>query len=300
MPESYNENQVDWYDVDSQGERVPTWKERMMPKLKPVLLIVGALIVIVLIVFGMYSLIKFFYASDSEDIQSATELYIESCQNEKDIQGCIESAGPRLAQQTGNIKYCDELEGEMADSCIALAALTSNNINDCKKITNIDLQASCNDAILALTLEHEDGYDACQDFSSQEVRVSCQNAWILSSVLSGDCDHPAITEDQCAFGAILERAITARDPDICAEIFDEELEIYCEQRVDGGDRDFDGVSADEEEYQGTSDYDSDSDDDGLLDGEELYTYFTDPLNPDTDGDGYLDGVEVIGGYDPLR
>ncbi|HAL50133.1 MAG: S-layer domain protein [Candidatus Uhrbacteria bacterium GW2011_GWD2_41_121] len=300
MPESFNENQVDWYDVDNQGERVPTWKERMLPKLKPVLLIAGALIVIVLIIFGMYSLIKFFYSSDSQEIQSATELYIEACQNEKDIQGCIQSAGPRLAQQTGNVKYCNELEGQAVDSCIVLAALTSNNITDCQKVGDQELKSACNDAILTLTLTYEDGYDACQDFSSEEGRVSCQNAWILNSVLNGVCDHPAITQDQCAFGSILDLAITTRDPDVCAQIIDEELKIYCEQRVDGGDRDFDSVGADEEEYQGTSDYDSDSDDDGLMDGEELRVYFTDPLNPDTDGDGYLDGVEVVGGYDPLR
>ncbi|MBP5358532.1 MAG: InlB B-repeat-containing protein, partial [Treponema sp.] len=36
----------------------------------------------------------------------------------------------------------------------------------------------------------------------------------------------------------------------------------------------------------------DTDGDGLSDGEELTTYFTDPSNPDTDGDGFKDGEEV--------
>lgn len=44
----------------------------------------------------------------------------------------------------------------------------------------------------------------------------------------------------------------------------------------------------------------DSDCDGLYDRLELYTYFTDPLNPDTDGDELEDGFEIQNGFDPLR
>lgn len=46
---------------------------------------------------------------------------------------------------------------------------------------------------------------------------------------------------------------------------------------------------------------TDSDGDGLTDGEETQVYGTDPLNPDTDGDGIQDGVEVHDGLctDPL-
>lgn len=43
----------------------------------------------------------------------------------------------------------------------------------------------------------------------------------------------------------------------------------------------------------------DQDGDGLLDGDEVRTYHTDPANPDTDGDGVGDGVEVAQGFDPL-
>ena len=38
--------------------------------------------------------------------------------------------------------------------------------------------------------------------------------------------------------------------------------------------------------------DPDSDDDGLLDGAEVFTYNTDPLDNDSDNDGLLDGAEV--------
>jgi hypothetical protein len=48
----------------------------------------------------------------------------------------------------------------------------------------------------------------------------------------------------------------------------------------------------------TNPLDPDTDDDGLLDGEEVHTYGTDPLNPDTDGDGLSDGDEIARGTDP--
>ena len=44
---------------------------------------------------------------------------------------------------------------------------------------------------------------------------------------------------------------------------------------------------------------NDTDGDGLLDGEELFNYLTDPTSADTDGDGMPDGWEVKYGLDPL-
>jgi hypothetical protein len=45
--------------------------------------------------------------------------------------------------------------------------------------------------------------------------------------------------------------------------------------------------------------DPDTDQDGLTDEEEIYTYFTNPLLWDTDGDDCSDGEEVGQGTDPL-
>ncbi|MBN1328417.1 MAG: hypothetical protein JXA54_02980 [Candidatus Heimdallarchaeota archaeon] len=44
---------------------------------------------------------------------------------------------------------------------------------------------------------------------------------------------------------------------------------------------------------------ADSDDDLLLDGEELFIFTTDPLNNDTDSDGMPDGYEIFNGLNPL-
>ncbi|NPD90640.1 MAG: PQQ-like beta-propeller repeat protein, partial [Asgard group archaeon] len=48
----------------------------------------------------------------------------------------------------------------------------------------------------------------------------------------------------------------------------------------------------------TSIYNPDTDDDGLLDGEEIW-YNTNPLEEDSDSDGFTDGVEISSNKDPL-
>jgi hypothetical protein len=64
------------------------------------------------------------------------------------------------------------------------------------------------------------------------------------------------------------------------------------------DTDNDGLLDGEELRYGTSIHVQDSDGDGLKDGEEVHTYGTGPLVPDSDEDGMKDGDEVRAGTDP--
>jgi hypothetical protein len=66
-----------------------------------------------------------------------------------------------------------------------------------------------------------------------------------------------------------------------------------------GDPDGDGLTNLEELEYHTDPRNSDTDGDGLSDGDEVNTYHTDPLRQDTDGDGGNDGDEVAAGTDPL-
>ncbi|UJG44060.1 MAG: right-handed parallel beta-helix repeat-containing protein [Candidatus Heimdallarchaeum endolithica] len=65
------------------------------------------------------------------------------------------------------------------------------------------------------------------------------------------------------------------------------------------DPDNDNLTNLEEYTNNTSPLDSDTDDDGLIDGDEVIIYLTDPLDPDTDNDGMLDGWEVCSNLNPL-
>jgi hypothetical protein len=66
------------------------------------------------------------------------------------------------------------------------------------------------------------------------------------------------------------------------------------------DSDDDGLPDGEEIAIGTDPFDDDTDDDGLSDGDEVNVHGTDPLDADTDDDGLSDGDEVnVHGTDPL-
>lgn len=65
------------------------------------------------------------------------------------------------------------------------------------------------------------------------------------------------------------------------------------------DSDKDGLDDVREKEIGTDPFNPDSDNDGLIDGDEVIIWKTNPLNPDTDGDGYQDGLEVKSGFSPL-
>ena len=62
-----------------------------------------------------------------------------------------------------------------------------------------------------------------------------------------------------------------------------------------GDADYDddGVTNSREREIGTDENNPDTDGDGLTDGQEVFTYFTNPLLPDTDGDNLNDYEEVF-------
>lgn len=64
------------------------------------------------------------------------------------------------------------------------------------------------------------------------------------------------------------------------------------------DPDLDGLTTIDEFLRGLDPFDPDTDGDGLLDGDEVNVYLTDPLLWDTDGDGVSDGLEVQAGSDP--
>lgn len=67
-----------------------------------------------------------------------------------------------------------------------------------------------------------------------------------------------------------------------------------------GDLDGDGLTNLGEFQNGADPTNTDTDGDGLTDGQEVNVYGTDPTNPDTDGGGVNDGAEVAAGTDPLN
>ena len=66
------------------------------------------------------------------------------------------------------------------------------------------------------------------------------------------------------------------------------------------DLDGDGLSSEAERAAGTHAGQTDTDADGLPDGDEVLLHGTDPLRADADNDGLTDGAEIAAGTDPAR
>ena len=65
------------------------------------------------------------------------------------------------------------------------------------------------------------------------------------------------------------------------------------------DYDNDGLNLQQEYEYDTNPFEKDSDEDGINDWEEIFTYKTDPNDEDTDSDCMSDGTEIKAGLDPL-
>jgi hypothetical protein len=75
-------------------------------------------------------------------------------------------------------------------------------------------------------------------------------------------------------------------------------ETTAPEAAEAGDSDGDGLPDEVEASLGTDPFDTDTDDDGLSDGDEYYVHQTGTRNPDSDGDGILDGDEITNGTNP--
>jgi hypothetical protein len=93
-------------------------------------------------------------------------------------------------------------------------------------------------------------------------------------------------------------SITALVEDSTGAIISAVASIQVLESLGSLDDDNDGLTNNEEVALGTNPSDADSDGDGVIDGDEVHLYGSDPLNIDTDSDGLPDGYEVAQGYDP--
>lgn len=118
-------------------------------------------------------------------------------------------------------------------------------------------------------------------------------------------------KEECRDSAYLLLAKEEDQVELCAQIQNSVLRISCEQQIGGlaanieavvatGDpSQCESLSVDDEASCRDILYGTDTDGDGLSDGDEFEMYKTDPKNADTDGDTYSDGTEVESGHDPL-
>ena len=289
--------QVEWVSPEQESAPKPT---RPRPSGRWVLPVVVAVTVLVVLIIAIVVVIGFGNrTSDREIVENEMSAATFDCQEARDVEKCVANVAPRLAKEHGDSAYCSKLEGEPFDLCVNGAAVASRDRTECKVIKNTDRQEACEDAVLALTITDEDPPSVCEDFHDGNARINCLAARVIDEVLSGNCDAEYVTEALCSMGGQYRLAVEQQNPDLCEEITDSHLRSHCNAVVSPGDRDFDSLDADEEATLGTSDTNTDSDGDGLMDGEEVHQHGTDPANADTDGDSFDDKTEIDNGFDPL-
>jgi hypothetical protein len=126
-----------------------------------------------------------------------------------------------------------------------------------------------------------------------------------TNLLSSDTDEDGLSDDY----EVLYDFLDPNNPDDALQDYDEDNLDNIDERSWGcdpenPDTDGDGLlDGDEIKRYFTnplfSDAEADYDGDGLTNVEEVDIYETDPSNPDSDGDGYDDWVEIENGSDPL-
>lgn len=290
----FDPGQVEWYNVD--GEGAPPTNPNLKKWIKIGSAGAAGLIVVLLIIFFVRS-----WLEKSPSAQTVAEEQMtseeEKCQSARDVEKCLAAIPSDLAQENGSDIYCQELSGSERDSCLLAAALSAADPEICADVEDATKQQSCEDGALAASLSADSDFSTCADFNDVQARTDCEAAWTLRTMLSDSCQA---TAELCAIGVNIDTAVAARDPDLCEVIDVAQYVDTCRELVGDGDRDGDGLSTSEEQFRGTSDYNTDSDADGLSDGEEISDYGTDPASADTDRDGFTDGTEVRAGYDPLK
>jgi hypothetical protein len=150
------------------------------------------------------------------------------------------------------------------------------------------------------------------DRSTDGVKISYSvdggNSYVISCDLNFNTRLTSRTDGDYSHLHGLHAVFKIDIPDIYADHFKIEFSpsnsrligeyprIYEVDAIEGNaadDIDGDGLNFIEEDALGTDWHDSDTDGDGLSDGDEVNVYACNPLSADTDGDGYRDDLEVF-------
>lgn len=103
------------------------------------------------------------------------------------------------------------------------------------------------------------------------------------------------THAQILYGSKWKKRVLVL-PEVLGSVYSRASSDFSTSTVDN---DADWVDKTTEDSYGSSDYEVDSDNDGLGDYEEVYYWFSDPISDNTDSDGFKDGAEVVKGYSPV-
>lgn len=278
-------------------------EEKHLPPWKEIAMVVGAVLVVVLLIFLALAFVRSRQEQSVEDQKtdrtiSQVEQSLETCNNAADPETCRANRIRDAAKATQEIAVCAMLEDEAYEECVWVTAQENENPAFCAHLLSEDRRVRCSDDLnIILALKFSDSR-FCEKVVTDQRRHDCAET-LLGPVNSETCLPRGYDQAYCQALLVIEQAVEEKDPSFCEELGVENAEYgACLDAIGFADPDTDGMSSSQEQDFGTDETNPDTDGDGLLDGEEVHVWGTDPLNPDTDGDTFLDGQEVNDGYSP--
>jgi hypothetical protein len=214
-----------------------------------------------------------------------------------------------LISQGADSSLCATIpDKEKAEKCIDRIVVLTKDSKHCDYFNNAPLEKQeCQDRALAFKIAESGRTDdilECRKIKTLEYPNLCLNNSIKNK-FNNDCTGvPDEIKDYCMAVNLVAVATSESD---CLKINIENYKKFCLIEVALGndikiarkvDSDNDGLTDSNELFTSLDPYDSDTDKDGLFDGDEYIKYNTNPKDADTDGDGYTDGEEVKNGTNP--
>lgn len=272
---------------------------------KPVAIIAGAVILAVVLVVVAIMFVRSRQERISQEIaverlSAQVDKALVSCDSEGNPQTCKDAYVKDAAVQRGVVELCGKSGSEAAaDDCVWQTAAAFGDPEMCGTMNDKDTAANCRDGIYMASAQDSLNLDTCGKITNEPVRERCVNSVSRDIAAEQGCEGTGVDQAYCDDLELTAMILTLQDPADCALFEDESVAERCHELVGSGDKDGDGLSADDEDAYGTSDRNADSDGDGLNDVDEVNVWHTDPTLIDSDGDGYGDGDEVAAGYDPM-
>ncbi len=207
----------------------------------------------------------------------------------------------KKARKENNIEYCYQMEQDDPDECIYIVASFNQKKELCEEIQNEDIQKECYEYFIYQEIVITGDVVRCKSLIVNKFYQQCLDSFFREWDDIGNCvDFEGKEKMNCEDIINKKIAYKNNDVELCNSMSDIALSADCKNIIINKpkDSDSDGLSDSEERSYGTNPFKIDSDEDDLIDIDELSKYKTDPNNPDTDGDGYNDGDEVKNGYNP--
>ncbi len=224
--------------------------------------------------------------STSEQIATTTSTIAEVAQNNELYVAAIAELDSDMCEGIDKIdtKY----------RCFTRVAVELGQTDVCQAITETTKRQDCLDQLTYQNAINLNDLTLCSTILDSFWKNSCLNVILEAQDYNfAICDELDKDKITCQNIVIFEKTkITGQ----CDELTDPTYKLECEQaQIEYVPA---PIAEEEEEEEDIADVDSDND--GLLDSDEINIYNTDPNKADTDSDGYSDGQEVESGYDPLN